>query len=1069
MVPRTVWGLAGLLAFFLVFSSSAWAVNEHAYPFQLELRSDSHSGWDSDITARNNDNIDVRLLVSLDGDLDSSDVDSYVKVEGRLSNQGWQEITRLSNSRFMQTGTEQTVYWYSAFRASNAYSEYRVQGFSRAFGENYNASDYAFISSVGSQLQCQDIKINAQDISLNKNSSDFFSLEIRNDTDEDFTVDSVTLDESSSFFSIDRQDFDRQIAAGDIGFVDFRVNSFSVSSNQSASVTVRVTGHFDNQTCSSGMIPVQTFLVTVRNEGSGSSAFCSNVSMTTFPVFVPENSSTVKTVVVNNNSSDRFLLSQPQLEENSTAFSATIDSFDSSIAPFSQGSIRIRIASGNVSGSQTDSLIVKVNGSFEDGGSCSSSDIRSAVMTITVQEQASTPSCGLLNGAVSETRMGSDEEKEVIFRLQNNSGTRFDLSELALNPDIANFSLQRITSVPLSVSPYQEAEIRLRARTSNFDREQRFSVPLQVRGSFADGTSCGLSETFFFIPFFVSPENEETGNNEGICGEIDIESHSVYLDAGQSIEEEFFVKNNSGRTFFVDGIEAYDYSSNVTVSPSEFDNSIRPGERGSIRAEIDAEDSSSDRTATGYLKVRGHFEGTGQYCSTGSVGSKSFSIQINGTESGSGSGGGGTVGNCGSIHITPPNSLFVNQNTPLSFSVDNPTSGTVFVFLRGAGITVSPNSFSIASHSNKAYSATVQYFNREPSRLEFVPIGNNCQGSIQYTTVYSTASNGGFEPPSNGEIKIVQAPSQLVFAKRTTVIATIHNNSAVTRNISVHLDGFSPNWQLDKLTVGFAAFETKTIYLDAYSNNTIGSFTGTLVAESGNQSVKQVLKLASVEQTGFGNDFQLQTNAQGTGPNTVKITAQLQNNSSQQAQGVASLETIDGAVLQQNNFTSNPGTVSTISFSLAGSNNQPLPNAVNVRTILDDGRGSVQRVELSSGLIPGIGIGQGIAGFFSLLSVSDWALLLGIVVLLFILIIWLAARKPIARQPYQKTGLVAVRSTTDSETTAGPSATLPVAPVTVAAQEPLPVKIAEETALPGRALNLHGTGNGERFWFLKGP
>ncbi len=1058
MVPKAVWGFLGIIALILVLSQPVWAIDLHAIPSDLELRSESHSNWDSNITARDSDMVDARMRVSLDGSSpDYSDIETYVRIEGRRPNQNWETVTNLpTKQRFMRAGSEETISWYGNFRASSSFLEYRAQGFARAFGENYNESDYAFVSRIDSQLQCQDVQISASNIYLNKNDSDFFSLEIRNNSEEDFTVEEVLLDETSDFFSINRRDFDEHISAGSIGLVEFEANSFSVSSDQTDPVNVRVHGHFENQTCSLGEIPVKTFQVTVRNQGSGSSGSCQEMVLTAFPAFLPKNSGTVKTVVISNNSDKRFFVQQPQLEGSSSAFTTSVESFDSSIGAFSQGAIRIRINSNNVSANQTDSITVKASGNFDGGGSCSQGDVRSVTMPITVEAEPRAASCGALSGEVVEVRMNGNEEKEFVFRLQNNSGKRFDLQEMELNPDISNFSLQRVSSLPVSISPYQAAEIRLKARTSNFSEDDSFSVPLRVRGSFDGGSSCGFTDTYFPIPFSVSEEHSSGGQSSDLCSEIEIESHSVSMDAGQTIAEEFFVKNSADRAFFVDGIEAYDNSSGVTVSPDEFEEVIPAGERGNLNAEIEAESSSSDRTATGYLKVRGHFSDS-KYCSTSSIGTKTFSIRINASESGgsgssgsgSGSGSSGT-GACSDLKVSVPTSIFVFQSAPVQFSVSNPTSKTAFVFLRGAGLTVSPNSFSIAPNSNKNYSVTAQYFQREPSRLEFVPIGENCEGTIKYTTIYNMGSSGGlapYPPAGSVEIRIVTAPSQLVFAKRTTVVATIQNNSSVPRVIQVRLDGFSPNWNADKLSVNFLPNETKTVYLDVFSNNNWGSFTGTIAAESGNQKSQSVLKLTAVETIGFGNDVAVQTQVRKNASNAFEIVASIRNNSNQQAHGVVSLESLDGAVLEQKNFVSNPNAVQTVLFSLQAQSNQPFPSAVNLRTVLDDGRSSVQRIELVPGFTSGFGFDQSLAGFFSLVGVDSWTpILAGILILLIVLALWLSSRKA-KKEPYQASRKEILN-----------------APVITA--EPATASQAVTTTTVQTATS-PASGNGDRFWFLK--
>ncbi|MBU0636290.1 hypothetical protein KKE06_04665 [Candidatus Micrarchaeota archaeon] len=1066
-------GLLVLLLGILLLATPALAAEFNVIATDLELKSEFENEWDNSIEAQDDDTIDVRLTVFL-GATGSDTPDAWpiivqAKVWGLSQSDNWELLTETGTSIFwIEVGEEDTFSWFDVFTASDYFEEYRVEGFAGITGPDESIN--AYITSVVKETRCQDIEIQAHNVFVGENDSETISFEVVNDTEETFFVDSVSLQEDSNYFSVQKKDFDEEIESGEVGEIKFKVNSESVSENKTDSVTVRVSGHFDSLSCSSQNIGEETFSVTIQNGGTASSSACNSIRAFTFPTTLVENTIQYKNFSVVNESDERFFVTEAIVESSTSSFSIVQDFFDSVLNAFSEGITRVQITANDVSSPQTETAVLQIRGEFEDGPDCDFGEIGAVSFPVTVQAEPQSPACTLLTSERHPISLGENDSRTFVYRIQNNSNERFDIDDVDLSKSSSSFDVEEV-SFPSSIGDYQTGEFLLRASTDDLENETEtvFAI-IEVKGEFENGLDCGFNETIAQIPVILELDQEsDNGDKDSpFCSKIDLDTDSVALDGGESTTQEFFIENNSEETFFVDGVNAYDNSTGVTVNENSFDDLVSPGERASVWVSIQANNTSATLHKTGFLKVWGHFN-EGERCGSSSIGTKSFSITVNSGSSASFEGN-----ECSAIDVSVPASQYIQQTGTISFSVTNSSNHQAFVALRGTDLTISPNSFSIPSQTTKTYSTTIQYYNTSSTRLEYLVLGQNCQGHTKYTTIYGSlappVSPSGLLPapvPVGSDIQIVTAPSQIVFVNRTTVIATVKNNAPVHQTIQTRLDGFSPNWSADSISLGFEPFESKTVFLDVYSNNNYGTFTGTLIAETTGQKALKALRLSSVEVLGFGNDFVIGTQVQRTGNQTIEISAKLESQFSQQMRGTASLETINGAIIKETTFILNPNTKKTIVFGLQASETQSFLESVNIRVILDDGRSSLQTISLQ-GTSGGQGFGwDGIGTAFVSFGGDEWTMaLLIILIIMVIAAIWFGLQKP--RAPYQMSPtkgnarIPGVKNAVLVE-----PAPAPLTPTNVVTQE-------TTTTTEERAIETSPTlakppqsSEEERFWFLK--
>ncbi|MFH1587877.1 MAG: hypothetical protein ABIA76_00885 [Candidatus Diapherotrites archaeon] len=108
------------------------------------------------------------------------------------------------------------------------------------------------------------------------------------------------------------------------------------------------------------------------------------------------------------------------------------------------------------------------------------------------------------------------------------------------------------------------------------------------------------------------------------CSNLEINTFTVSLNEGTYKISEFELKNNSGKKFFIDSMEAYDSSSYFDTAKYSAPDYVNGNNKAKFKVKIESNEVSGNKTGTAYVKVKGHFSGQNSCTKT-----ESFTVKIN--------------------------------------------------------------------------------------------------------------------------------------------------------------------------------------------------------------------------------------------------------------------------------------------------------------------------------------------------------------------------------------------------------------------------------------------------------
>ncbi|MFH0954918.1 MAG: hypothetical protein V1777_02350 [Candidatus Micrarchaeota archaeon] len=1072
MANRGFWGLKGLFALLLtvlllalVLPSVSAATGVTTTPTQIDLRSQNGSSFENSIIANANDPIDVQLGVFLDETTGASSttnipVQAYAKIEGLQTNGSWVMIGQTpTEDALMNLFETRTFNWNNIFTVQNGYSQYRVSGYSRSGNERaYNGPILAFVNRVLQNGNCSQIRINSFDVQINENDQRDFSFSSFNDSDSTFRVDSLNFSGSQSNFTIANRNSDTVISSHSSGTVRFRINSFGVDHDLDNAVSLRVSGHFDNPSlsCSESQIGYRDFTVRILNTGTSNSSICQNIRIAPFPITAIGNTSTDRKFTVFNTSTQRFFIQNSNATPSNSFFAFSGSSFDPSIPSDSAGTWQIHLNTNPISSETSGNASLQLAGNFENGTACSLNDITQNI-GVTILPVGRVAACANILIEAYDDQLNENDSKDLIFRVDNSTSRRFTISSVELTEDSPDLQLT-LVSKDSSIGSGQTGDIRIRASSDSFSGDQSIGATIRIRGNFDDGTTCNL--TNIQAPFQIRLIADTFGNNDngGVfdngstsadCSQLNLDTASVFVAGGTSNTGQFQLENNSNRTFFIENVDAYDNSDRITVTPGQFDSFVRPNDTATVSVRVAAISTTDRFTDTGFVRIAGRFA-NGNTCSLSSVSTRSFPVLVN-----SSSIDNSTSGICQDVSLTVPSTVSINQSGNVSFSVNNPTSQTAWVFLRGNGTTVSPNTFAINANRSLTFSATIQSNISGPSNLEFFVVGNDCQGQSKFARI-ENGSSGSFSPGGfTNDISIVFVPSETVFVKQTTVVISVKNNSSVPQTVTVSLNGFSSAWFLDKKTVALVPSETKTVYLDVFSNNRFGSFNGTVTASTSSGQTSKTIVLHALQSSVIATEIRLSPSFKTVGNNT-EVSIAVSNDSLQQVQGTLQLESQEGTVIDQAALTVNPSETKNVVFTLENQRGLDAGRNLTVRFLLNDGREAFSSFAVlsNSGLL---GFGTAFA------SLSPQSVFWGGIILVIILLLIIAWWQSKQKKSWQKMNPLPESLVPQSQSE--PIAT--VLPATAPAAASIPIPAVTQTVTVTKVEKTPINEPLSRFWFLR--
>tara|TARA_Y100000310_G_C20702595_1_gene831338 strand:- start:6943 stop:10434 length:3492 start_codon:yes stop_codon:yes gene_type:complete len=453
---------------------------------------------------------------------------------------------------------------------------------------------------------CSDIDIDTRTIFIDEDDSETIRFDIRNLGDDDFRLFDVDVDvtNNSSFLDARDTDFDTFIREDGEGEVEIRLESFNVSSDREATVRVRIRGEFDNgNSCSFSDIE-ESFRVWIDNEGSSGSGSgsnsCSDIDFKQRTVSMDESDRETFRFDVENNGNDDFRITDVDVTETSSYLSIVDFDDRGTIRDNDELALEIELRSNNVSSDRTATVYVDLRGEFDDGRSCSFSQIGRESFRVEIENSGSGSSniCNDIEIDASDVTIAEDSSRTKIIRIKNENNRSFDVDNITVSESNSYFNIS-IRDEPERISANDEEELEIRIYTNNVSRDKSGDVEIRVSGEFSNGVNCSSSR--ITEEFRVTVDNRGSGSSddddrddEDFDGsvKIDFSNNFAILEEGQTKNINVTIKNG------LDNRQCFDLSSNDTpvFSTSLSSTEICVSENGSetISMSITGRNSGTD-------------------------------------------------------------------------------------------------------------------------------------------------------------------------------------------------------------------------------------------------------------------------------------------------------------------------------------------------------------------------------------------------------------------------------------------------------------------------------------------
>jgi len=347
-------------------------------------------------------------------------------------------------------------------------------------------------------VDCGNIEIKANNIHVDESSREIVSFTIENDTDEDFDLQGLELEESSSYFDVEVYSKPSEIRAGESATFRLRIDSERVSSNKQGTVTVEARGRFEGgEYCSLSEINEERFTVYVDNSGSTTPTDdCDEIEIDVSDVFIDEDSTRTVSFRIRNRDNDDFEVKGITLDESSSYFSARVTTKPLWVRAYDDAIFKVRIESDNVSSDRQGDVTVQVKGEFEDGEYCGYSDVTEEEFTVFVDNEGSggtSPSteCEDVTLNASTVRVEKDTTKYATIFLENDNDEDFLIDYVSVFDSSTNFQAEE-NGYAKKVPAFGSSYINVKIRAYEYAETCSEDVFVVVKGHFQGEQECYL-------------------------------------------------------------------------------------------------------------------------------------------------------------------------------------------------------------------------------------------------------------------------------------------------------------------------------------------------------------------------------------------------------------------------------------------------------------------------------------------------------------------------------------------------------------------------------------------------
>ncbi|MEI8364558.1 MAG: hypothetical protein WCF78_03820 [archaeon] len=335
-----------------------------------------------------------------------------------------------------------------------------------------------------SNADCSDISFNNTSITMNENDTQTKEIEIENNSnDYDYVIESTSI-KDTDHISADVTYEPSSVHRDSTGKIKVRLETEEVDNYLTEDVALTIngymerSGHEDKHCKKTVNLPVRIN----DNSNNNTSSECSNIKIYTSNISQKENTSKDYTnangFYISNKSNNKFNINEVSISDNSQFADIVKNTMNYAINANSQTSLNFNLKTFLINATTSSRGSVSVLGRFDNGISCTYSDIKS-YFTINVLD--STDTCS--NIIVQDKKVVQGENS---ITIQNNTNKEFGMNDvIVLNKNGLNVNVIDKATI---IKPNSIKDIRVGVTGDG-------SANLQVKGKFVNGDTCEYTKT----------------------------------------------------------------------------------------------------------------------------------------------------------------------------------------------------------------------------------------------------------------------------------------------------------------------------------------------------------------------------------------------------------------------------------------------------------------------------------------------------------------------------------------------------------------------------------------------
>jgi len=394
-------------------------------------------------------------------------------------------------------------------------------------------------------------------------------------------------------------------------------------------------------------------------------------------------------------------------------------------------------------------------------------------------------SCSGIDLVISNFTIDEGENQTKYFRIENNTNTDFDISDVQILFTTGIVSSGSV-DYPDQVDRYstENVDVTLNPNyvSTNTTTTGTFAVSGYLGSTFCSSSAVGKKTFEVTVRDTGANNNGNTGSGTSSdCDDLEIHTKNITVGEGQETKEIFYLKNNSTKRFELLDIDTS--QNGLEVNGYYYEKYAFPGDVADIVVQAIAPNVTANKTFKNNLEVKGRFS-DGKTCNFNDITQGDYDIYITNTSS-------EVATDCGVITIDVPLEVRIVNAATIPFTIQNNSNQRLDVIVEST-LSVDPTIISLAGRTSLSRELFVS--TTAPEGMVYLRAQSTCPVQSKTIHVINTATGTLSEVSMTNEI-IVDNNIQVL---RITFIN--NTNKAFMGVIKTDINGLSIN---DKLvTIG---------------------------------------------------------------------------------------------------------------------------------------------------------------------------------------------------------------------------------------------------------------------------